>query len=75
MLARYRARLRHRRLMVAAAHLVRSATRETGQPHPADLIALAFGRRLTLDAAEAQRYLDAVRAERGHRITHEEGTR
>ncbi|WP_186779920.1 hypothetical protein [Streptomyces salinarius] len=61
----YRQRVRHQRLMALASILVSPFE----QPAvPADLVALAFARRLEVTEEEAARYLDAALVARGERL-------
>ncbi|MGV9278078.1 hypothetical protein [Streptomyces griseosporeus] len=73
MLATYKAKQRHRKIMRATHHLLRqafiSAHREPSQVTAEELAAYTFGQhRIDLDLDEAQRYLDAVRAARGESV-------
>lgn len=74
MLATYRARQRHHKLMRAARHLLHDAfisiTREPADITAQDVVAYAFGNyRIDLDLDEAQRFLDAARVDRGEPTT------
>lgn len=70
MLANYKARQRHNKLMRVTHTLLSDAfvsvSRRPADITAADVVALAFGHyRIELDLAEAQRYLDAARVSRG----------
>lgn len=74
MLATYKARLRHQKLMRVAHHLLREAylclTREPSDVTAQDIANYAFGRhQMEIDLDEAQRFLDAARVSRGETVT------
>lgn len=70
MLAKYKTRQRHQKLMRVAHHLLYEAfvsiTRNPADVSAQDVAAYAFGRyRLDVDLDEAQKFLDAARVSRG----------
>ncbi|MER6092428.1 hypothetical protein [Streptomyces bluensis] len=74
MLATYKARQRHQKIMRVAHHLLREAfisvRREPSDVTAEHVAAFAFARyRMDLDLDEAQRYLDAARVTRGEPTT------
>ncbi|MFF3735177.1 hypothetical protein ACFYXM_34130 [Streptomyces sp. NPDC002476] len=74
--AKYRARRRHARLMEIAEHLVRQASAEAEKVTCAQLAAVVFGRyQLRVEEAEAADFLAAALVEGGYSIDHLQAVR
>ncbi|MFB6568404.1 MULTISPECIES: hypothetical protein [Streptomyces] len=81
MLAKYKTRQRHQKIMRVAHHLLRDAadrrrpeslryTPDAADVTALDVVAYAFGRyQLEVDSDEAQKFLDAARVSRGETVT------